>query len=236
VLPLLLVALALTPFYLSARPQPSAAKTEARPSLGLPALSVLLIAGICFFTNTAEGAVGDWSALYLATIRHLPDAVTASGYAAFALVMAASRFVGGPIVTRLGERKVVLFGGVFIALGMAVVILSPRAVLSPFGFAIIAAGAANNYPVLISASSRIPGSSAGQGVAAVATGGLLGFLIGPPVIGFVAQGFGLAAGIGILILVGLVVVAAAALYRWPVALASRELPAATEATAMVNGP
>ena len=213
--PLLAVSLLLSGHYLDLPPRPAVPRLASARRFTIPAAGALFLSTICFFTNTIEGSVGDWSALYLSTVRHLPAIVASSGYAVFCLMMAALRFAGGPLVGRLGERRVVLLGGVLIAIGMAVVVLSPWATLSPFGFALVAVGAANNYPVLISVGSR---ASAGGGVAAVATGGLLGFLIGPPVIGFVAHAMGLAAAIGMLSLVGLIVVAGAAIYRWPAAL------------------
>jgi len=213
--PLVLVSFVLAPFYLVASPRAKESSQVRRGGGPILAPAVLLIAGLCFFTNTAEGAVSDWSALYLSSVRQFPDAIAASGYIAFTLVMAASRFAGGPLVSRLGDQRVVLLGGVFIALGMAVVVFAPWAALSAVGFAVVAAGAANCYPVLTSASSRIPGVAASTGVATVATAGLLGFLIGPPLIGFVAHGFGLSAGIGLLIVFGVIVVAGTTLGRWP---------------------
>lgn len=216
--PLVVLALIAGRYLIEALPKPKAKPAETRPT-GIPALAVLALATICFFANTIEGASGDWSALYLSTVRNLPPAVATAGYAVFSLGMAVCRLAGGPIVARLGDRNVVLLGGILAALGMAVVVLSPWAAVSPFGFALVAIGAANTIPVLISAGSRVPGAAAGAGVAAVATGALLGLLLGPPVIGFVAHSMGLAAALAMMILVGLIVAAGAALYRWPPATA-----------------
>ena len=212
----LAAALVLTPRYINVPPKPAAAKTTTeRRGLAFPLGAVLVLSILCFLCDMAEGAVGDWSALYLSTVRHLPDFIASSGYAAYALVMAASRFTAGPLIARLGDRRVVLIGGLSIAAGIAVVVLSPWTWLSPIGFAILAAGAANNYPILISAGSRVPGVAAGTAVTWLATGGLMGFLIGPPIIGFVAHVMGLAAGVGSLILFGIAVAVGAGLHRWP---------------------
>ena len=215
--PLFILSLLAGWFLIEAPPKPPAAKSAKARGLAIPAVAFLALAVICFFANTIEGAAGDWSALYLATIRNLPQAVATSGYAVFSLGMAVCRLAGGPIVARLGDRNVVLLGGLLAALGMAVVVFVPWAALSPFGFALVAIGAANTIPVLISAGSRVPGAEAGTGVAAVATGALLGLLLGPPVIGFVAHSMGLAAALTMMILVGLIVAGGAAVYRWPAA-------------------
>jgi len=220
----LIAALILIPHYINVPPKPAVPKVAGeRRGLGYPLAAVFILSVLCFLCDMSEGAVGDWSALYLSTVRHLPEFIASSGYAAYALVMMVSRFAAGPVITRLGDQRVVLLGGISIALGIAVVVLSRWAWLSPIGFAILAAGAANNYPILISAGSRLPGIAAGTAVTWLATGGLMGFLIGPPIIGFVAHVMGLAAGVGSLILFGLAVSVGAALHRWP------ERPAAVAA-------
>jgi MFS family permease len=129
------------------------------------------------------------------------------------------------VVSALGERSIILFGGLLMAVGMAAVVFSPWDGLSPFGFALVAIGAANNIPVLIGAASRVRGTTPGAGVAAAATGALLGFLIGPPVIGFIAHAAGLATALGLLCLSGLIIATAAAAYRWPERTVAEPAPA-----------
>ena len=186
---------------------------------------MLGLAALCFFSNTVEGAVNDWSALYLATVRDMPMNIAASGFAVFSLAMAIFRLAGGPVVARLGERRIVALGGALVAAGMAVVVLSPWSGLSPVGFGLVAVGAANAIPVMISAASRVPGSSASAGVAAAATGALLGFLIGPPAIGFLAHSYGLSVALGLLTVVGIVIAAGAALFKWPASIGSDKVNA-----------
>jgi MFS family permease len=181
----------------------------------LPNAPVMGLAVLTFLSNTVEGAVADWSGLYLSTVRDLTPAAAASGFAVFSLAMAICRLGGGPVVARLGEKSIVLFGGVLMAIGMAVVVLSPWAVISPLGFALVAIGAANTIPVMMGVASRAPGVAPSTGIATTATGALLGFLIGPPIIGFIAQAMGLSVALGLLGLVGFVIVIGAALYQWP---------------------
>jgi predicted MFS family arabinose efflux permease len=210
------VAIVASRYFLPAPPAPRSTRQKpAGKRFALPSGAVLGLAVLTFFSNMVEGAVSDWSTLYLSAVRNLEPAAAVSGLAIFSLAMAICRLAGGPVVTKLGERAVVLLGGVLMAIGMAVVVLSPWAFISPFGFALVAIGAANTIPLMISAASRAPGTAASTGVAATATGALLGFLIGPPVIGFVAQAAGLSVGLGLLSVVGIVIVVGAALYRWP---------------------
>ncbi|MEX0851920.1 MAG: MFS transporter [Bauldia sp.] len=202
--------------FLPSRPRPKpAASARKERRFALPPAAVLGLAVLTYFSNTVEGAVNDWSALYLATVRGLSDAAAASGFAMFSLAMAVCRLAGGPVVARLGEKAIVTWGGVLMALGMAVVVLSPAAFFSPFGFALVAIGAANTIPVMMGAASRTPGVSPSAAIAAVATAALIGFLIGPPVIGFIAQAFGLSIALGLLSLAGVVIALGAAVRRWP---------------------
>ncbi len=216
---LLVGSLVAVRYLLPSAPVAAPLKDASRRRFGMPGGMVLGLALLLFFANMVEGAVGDWSSLYLLTVRHLSDGSAASGYAIFSLAMAACRLAGGPVVARLGDKRTVFYGGLVMAVGVAVVVLSPWDFVSPFGFGLVAIGAANAYPVMISAASRAPGTTAGSGVAAAATGALLGFLIGPPMIGFIAHGFGLATAMGLLGVVGLMLVVGSALIKWPASVA-----------------
>jgi MFS family permease len=197
-----------------APPAPAAEQADAsvRGPLGgaLPALAALA----CFPT-AAEGIVNNWSALYLSTVRDMSEATATSGFALFSLGMAACRLGGGPLVDRLGEKRIILFGGLLVALGIGLVVLPPWKVICPLGFGLVAVGAANMIPVMMSVASRAPGVAPSAGVAIVGIGAAAGFLIGPPVIGFIAQGAGLGLALGCLGIAGLAAAAGAAAYPWP---------------------
>ena len=209
------IAAIAAPFFLPTKPTPKKAPSDGRKRFALPSRAILGLTVLTFFANTVEGAVNDWSTLYLSSVRGFTVAAAASGIVIFSSAMAICRLAGGPVVVRLGEKHIIFYGGVLIALGMAVVVLSPWAIVSPFGFALVAIGAANTIPVMMGAAARAPGVAASTGVAATATGALLGFLIGPPIIGFIAHAMGLSVALGFLSLAGIVIVVGATLYRWP---------------------
>ena len=144
----------------------------------------------------------------------MTKAWAAAGFAMFSVAMAGFRFLGGPIVEKLGVRTLLSWGGALIALGMFIVILSPWSAGSVIGFFLVGMGAANNAPLLMSQAARLPGIPAGIGVAATATGLTAGFLLAPPVIGFVAQLTELAVALGIVGLLGIVIFVAAKLLVW----------------------
>ncbi len=178
-------------------------KPEAGPKFALPPRAVLglgLIAGLVF---AIEGAVTDWSALFLTDVKVATPQTAAFGYATYAFAMAGLRLVGDPIVQRLGVRRIVIGGALLCVLGLAIALAAPWPLVSAVGFGLVGLGAANIAPVCFSAGARVPGVAPGIGVSAVATMGYSGFLIFPPILGFAADLLGLAAAIGIVLVMSM---------------------------------
>jgi MFS family permease len=169
-----------------------------------PALFLGLLALLCF---AVEGALVDWSALLLTERTRAAPASAALGYSAFSVTMAACRFAGDRLVLRLGPLRVMTAGGLGICAGLMLAVLSTNLLLSALGFALIGLAAANVVPLIFSAAARIPGMSAGGGLATVATLGYAGLLMAPPIIGSIAAHTSIAVALGILALSGIVIAA-----------------------------
>jgi MFS family permease len=169
-----------------------------------PALFLGLLGLLCF---AVEGALVDWSALLLAERTRADQATAAFGYSAFSIAMAACRFAGDRLVLRFGATRVMVIGGLGMFCGLMLAVLSTHIVLSACGFALIGLGAANVVPLLFSAAARIPGMSAGGGLATVATLGYAGLLLAPPLIGSVAAQTNIAVALGMLSVSGIVIAA-----------------------------
>jgi MFS family permease len=197
---------------------------EAGPSFALPPRALVLLGLIAFGVLFCEGAIADWSAVYLREGLHSTPAIAATGYAAFALLMAAGRLTGDALALRLGPAWVVRGGGMLVALGIAVAIASNLPVIAIIGFGLIGAGLACSFPLILSAAARTPGVAANTAIAAMATMGYTGFLVGPPLIGTVAEAVTLRGALGLLGLVGVLV----AVFGWAV---ERQPPAAPQARA-----
>jgi MFS family permease len=163
-----------------------------RPSGTLLTLGILALLGLL-----AEGAMADWSAVYLHDTLGSSPSVAAIGFAAFSLAMGAGRFIGDALVGRLGPRRVLRGSSAVAAVGLGAALLLGRPAIGVVGCALVGLGIANIIPVLFSAAARVPGVPPGRALAAVATTGYLGFLAGPPLIGVVAEVAGLAAGLGL---------------------------------------
>ena len=144
--------------------------------------------------------MADWSAVYLRDHRGATPAVAAAGYAAFSVAMAAGRFGGDALRARLHAVPLVRLSGALAAFGLGVALIVARTPATLLGFACVGLGLSNVVPVLFTAAGRVPGIAPGTGIAAVASSGYFGFLIGPPAIGFVAQLTSLTGGLGVVAL------------------------------------
>ena len=174
------------------------------------ALSLGLLALLCF---AVEGALVDWSALLMQERTGATPASAALGFSAFSVAMAACRFAGDRLIVRFGALRIMVIGGLAMFAGLALAVASTHFVLSAVGFALVGLGAANVVPLLIGAAGRIPGMSAGNGVAAVATLGYGGLLLAPPMLGWVAMHSSIMVALGGLSLSGLVIALSARVIR-----------------------
>jgi fucose permease len=123
--------------------------------------------------------------------------------------MALGRFFGDRLRSRLSAARLVRLSASLAAAGLIVALLAPWAAMAVAGFAIVGLGLSNLVPIFFSAAARIPGQPSGTGIAAVATLGYGGFLIGPPVIGAVAEATSLTLALGSTVLASLAIALAA---------------------------
>ena len=165
---------------------PYGARSEG-PAFALPRGVVLLLGALAFVLFLAEGAVLDWSAVFLTSVRNLDASYAGLGYAAFSVTMTAGRLAGDRIVDRLGQQRVVLIGGLCAAFGFMVATAVPFWEATLLGYALVGAGCANIVPVLFSAVGRQDAMPENVAVPAITTLGYAGILAGPAGIGFVAH-------------------------------------------------
>jgi MFS family permease len=184
----------------------TAASHETAPHFEKPRLAALSLGLLALTCMVVEGAVADWSALLLTKHAGATPAEGAAGYAAFSIAMAVCRFGGDALITAFGPRRMMVLGGTSIAAGLACAALFSAPFPAAAGFVLVGLGAANVVPVIFAAASRVPGLPAGAGIAAVATVGYTGFLLGPPLIGWIASMVGLPAAHGVLALAGILIV------------------------------
>lgn len=166
--------------------------------LKLPRGPVLLLGIFCMIAFLTEGALLDWSALFLRDDRGFSVSMAGAGYGVFSVAMAIMRFTGDKLVHRYGSGKIVFWGAGIAAVGLLVAVFSPWPVAVLAGFLFIGIGAANIVPVLFSAAGKADKNAPELGLAAVTTMGYAGQLAGPALIGFVAHGTSLPIALGLL--------------------------------------
>ncbi|MFH9353721.1 MFS transporter [Kitasatospora sp. NPDC017646] len=159
-----------------------------RPAGGHVRLLVLMLGLTAMCTAYGEGAIADWTTLHLTDDVHTSAGTAAGGYAAYAFAMTSGRVGGTWLSIRLGQNRLMLLGGLVAAAGMLVAALAPAAPLAIGGFILVGLGLANLFPLAIARAGAAGGP---QGVALASTLGYGGMLIGPVVIGFLADAAGL---------------------------------------------
>jgi len=135
----------------------------------------------------AEGAIYDWSVLFMQQELGSPQERAALAYASFSAAMAATRFAGDALRARFSPKALLRASALLAGASMTLVLLVDEPWIALAGFAGVGIGFANIVPILFAAAARVPGVAPSQGIAAVAAAAYLGFMAGPPVIGFVAK-------------------------------------------------
>ncbi|BDI29864.1 MFS transporter [Capsulimonas corticalis] len=189
------------------RPEPGEHEmrdTEAHP-FALPSRALLAIGAVAFCSMLTEGAMSDWSGIYLHKNLHTGAGVAAAGYALFAAAMSAGRIAGDFLTHRLGPVRIVRYGGLLAAAGLGVALIVGQTWAALAGFALIGLGVAIIVPLAFSAAGNTQGMAPSAGIAAVSTTGYFGFLAGPPLIGFIAEGITLRGALGVVALLCLLV-------------------------------
>jgi len=176
---------------------PTAPGPAGGPLFVLPRGRLAVLGGVALAAFMAEGAIGDWSAIYLRIELGTSPATAAWGFAAFSLTMALGRLGGDRLVARFSPATILICGAVLGSVALAAALLAAHPAAAMLGFAGIGLALANIAPIVFSAAGRLPDLAPGIGIAAVSTAGYGGLLAGPPLIGLVAELGGLPLGLGL---------------------------------------
>jgi len=153
----------------------------------LPSGALVLVGFTALCGALGEGAVADWSAIFLRDVTGATESIAALGYAVFSVTMVAFRLMGGFVIAWVGPVATARFGGVCAATGVYGVVSAADPGLALAGFALMGVGYAVIMPLAFSRAANDPHVPPGQAIASVATLGYGGLLIGPPLIGFLAE-------------------------------------------------
>jgi len=181
----------------------------ATPALVRPTGLLLALGAVSFCSSVGEGAMADWSAVYLRDMLHTGEGLAALGYAAYSFAMLAGRFSADRLTLRLGSVNIVRYGGWLVAIGLGAGLLVNTAWAMMVGVLFVGMGLSVVIPTTFRAGGKVPGISPGAGIATLATISYMGFLAGPPAIGFLAEHFTLRGGLLFVVALALVLSALA---------------------------
>ncbi|MBC7902654.1 MAG: MFS transporter [Gemmatimonadaceae bacterium] len=195
-------------FYKRTLPEDGA--DEGSANFALPDKHILLLGLIGFCSMFCEGAMADWSGVYFQNVVEAPKALMTLGYVAFTGSMATGRFLGDWLVMKIGMKKMLQWSGTLISTGLCIGIFFPHIFPATLGFLLVGFGVSSVVPLVYSLAGKSTTMAPGLALAAVSSVSFLGFLLGPPIIGFIAEltnlqwsfGFVAVLGLGTVLLSG----------------------------------
>lgn len=202
ILLLVLIGIAVSFRYL----QDDIGSVQSGPVFVMPDASLMKLGAVAFCSMICEGAMFDWSVIYFKKVIHAEDAWMAAGYTAFMSTMAGGRFVADWFSGRFGLKRTLQVSGTLTATGLLIAVFFPYMLTAVLGFMLVGAGVSSVVPLVYSTAGKSGTMSPGVAIAAVSTIGFVGFLIGPPVIGFVAGAFSLRVSFMLIAAMGVCVV------------------------------
>ncbi|WP_254070859.1 MFS transporter [Pedobacter sp. L105] len=166
---------------------PADAIHETQPLFAKPDKTILKLGLIAFASLITEGTLFDWSGVYFQKVVAVQASLTTVGYIAFMGTMAGGRFTADRLVTRFGMKRVLQCSGIISTTGLLLSIIFPNIYIATLGFLLVGIGVSSVVPLVLALAGKSKTLPPGVAIAAVSTVGFLGFLIGPPLIGFIAQ-------------------------------------------------
>jgi len=175
---------------------------EKKPVFSMPDKFLIKFALICFACMACENTMYDWSGIYVEKALHGSKRTATAAFVFYMVAMTISRFAGDKMVVRLGIKRILHYSGWLILSGLLLAALIPNTIVCYFGFILTGAGVSCVVPLVFSMAGRSKTMSGASAIAAISTIGYLGFLIIPPLVGFIAQAAGLRTAFGLIALLG----------------------------------
>ncbi|RKS26540.1 fucose permease [Flavobacterium endophyticum] len=154
--------------------------------------SVLIWLGVIGFCCMAsEGVMFDWSGVYFKEVVKAPGPLVILGYTSFMIMMASGRFLGDRLIFKYGRKRVLQVSGLLISIGLFTSVFLPYLVPSTLAFMLVGLGVSTIVPTVYSIAGKNTTVAPGEALTIVSSVSFLGFLMGPPVIGYIAEAYGL---------------------------------------------
>lgn len=164
---------------------------EQKKGFAKPDKTLIQLGIIGFLGMATEGTMFDWSGVYFHEIVKAPEKWTTLGYAAFMITMATGRFVGDYFIERFGKQRILQISGILMGSGLLISVFFPSLVVCTMAFMLVGLGVACTVPTVYSVAGQHKTINSGVALAMVSSISFLGFLMGPPLIGYIAELFDL---------------------------------------------
>lgn len=169
------------------QPQEQEQPKEKKTLFSMPDKTLVQLGIIGFFGMAIEGAMCDWGGVYFKQVVHAPEQLVIVGYATFTVMMALGRFLGDMVTAKIGRKLTLQISGLMMFAGMMLSVLLPSFYSATLAFMIIGLGVACNVPTVYSLAGQHPKIPSGVALAMVSSISFFGFLLGPPLIGYIAE-------------------------------------------------
>lgn len=156
-----------------------------------PDSTLIWLGVIGFCCMASEGVMFDWSGVYFKDVVLAPGPLVIVGYTSFMIMMATGRFIGDKLIFKFGRKRVMQISGVMISAGLFTSVLLPYLIPSTIAFMVVGLGVSTIVPTVYSVAGKNQSVTPGEALTIVSSVSFLGFLMGPPVIGYIAEAFGL---------------------------------------------
>ncbi|MDB4905213.1 MAG: ybjJ 1 [Mucilaginibacter sp.] len=177
-----------------------------KPVFSLPDKHLLKFSLICFACMACENTMYDWSALYFQKEVNPDKTIATAAFVIYLVAMTTGRFFGDRLVTKSGIKKVLKYSGLFIFCGLFIAVVLPFTVTAGLGYILVGFGVSCIVPMIFSLAGKSKNMSSSSALASISTVGYLGFVLVPPMVGYIAQAASLRWSFGIIAIFGAVIV------------------------------
>ncbi len=172
-------------------PTKDTVKQESKKFFSKPDSALLWLGVIGFCSMASEGVMFDWSGVYFKDVVKAPGALVVLGYASFMIMMASGRFIGDSLMRKYERKRVLQISGMMISTGLFISVFFPYLIPCTLAFMMVGLGVSTIVPTVYSLAGKNPTVPPGEALTIVSSVSFLGFLMGPPVIGYIAELFSL---------------------------------------------
>lgn len=179
------------PFLVRTAPATTSDNEPRRKFFNKPDTILFQLGIIGFCSMASEGAMFDWSGIYFKDVVKAPASLVVLGYTSFMIMMSTGRFVADYLIAKIGRKRLLQICGVMISTGLFISVFFPYLITCTLAFMLVGLGVSSIVPTVYSAAGRHSKIPAGIALATVSSVSFLGFLMGPPLIGYISEAAGL---------------------------------------------